>query len=127
MPPPVLKKHCKRCEKTYLTYEFDKDFCTDVCKHKHAYAEHFNIKDELTYSIGNCLYCGEESRKKYCNLHCEKAHQKEKRVENSITRIKNNDKPRKNGLSYEELNRRAEWKRVFDDGDYLYRNNRERI
>lgn len=131
MPRQVLKKMCKRCEKTFFTYENDKEFCTDICQHKKAYAEHFKVKDTpLTYKIKQCFHCGEDSRKKFCNLHCQKQHGKKQRAQAHNDRIKEGKetiRPKRKGISYEELNRRAEWKRVNEDYSWLYQKNRERI
>lgn len=125
MPQKVLNKVCQRCNKHFLTYEADKNFCTDECKFKKLYCQHFNVKDHnFDAKVKNCQHCGEISRFKFCNKHCANAYARKEYKKESIKKsCEDREKPKRKGISYEELNRRAEWKRLNDDESWLRRFN----
>lgn len=136
MAVPVFKKYCKRCEKSFLTHEQDKDFCNFDCENKFKYYAHFShLKDRKKASkVVSCANCGDEIfysgsfAPKFCNDQCIKSYEKKERIKESnkrptyIRSVKN-----KNAKSYEELNWIAEKKRVFDDSLSHYRIIKERI
>jgi len=131
MPPPVLKKSCKRCGKPFFTYENDLEFCNDDCRAKYDYSIKLNKPELLKVNSSNCAYCREpidlrgKCTQKFCNSLCRK------NFKNKESRDKRSKNPKPKGtgkkLSYEELNRRAEYNRVFDDHDWIYRQNRNKI
>lgn len=116
---------CERCEKHYLTYEEDKNFCTDQCKFKKLYCQQRNVKDvKLTKADKQCRNCGEWTKQVFCNKQCEYAHRRKEYQEKSIKKsCENREKSKKRRISFEELNCRAEWKRLNDDESWLKRFN----
>lgn len=117
MPPPLFKKQCKRCQKNYLTYEADKEFCNSLCESKHKYEEIFprNIPLQATK---NCAFCNQETLSKFCNLHCKKNYQKQQRTKNSAEVFLRDKDKNKKLLPYHVLNEMAERKRLYQDSWY---------
>lgn len=129
MPPPLLRKHCERCKKVFLTYESDKKFCTHTCEVKYTYCNHFNLKDRLKEATNTCCFCGEISRfPKFCSEICKKQHDKTERLKRSCENFlkEKKKKPRKKA-DFEASNLKAERARAFDDSYWRYRINREKI
>lgn len=134
MPIQVLKKCCERCGKAFFTYENDKNFCNSNCEAKFKYAQHFNIDEKLIEHDSVCAFCHEEihtkgrNKSKFCNKKCERGFLNQQSRQKTIDKsLKETDKQKKKSISYDELNRRAEWKRVNDDESWMYKRNRERI
>jgi len=131
MPPPTYKKSCPRCGKGFLTHDNTMEFCNQNCSAKHEYYKMYPHKDASPTREGKCTCCGAHLNIKgrgflmFCNEHCKRSYTN---AENrKKTTAKSSNKPRKKGLSYEELNRRAEYKRVFEDESWLYKRNHNRI
>jgi hypothetical protein len=128
MPPQVFNKICERCEKRYLTYEEDKNFCTDNCKFKKIYCEKRKIKDTpLTKADKQCKHCGEKTKTIFCNKQCQYAYDRLRSKQKTVKKsYENRDKSKRRRISFEELNRRSEWKRLNDDESWLKRFNASR-
>lgn len=136
MSPQTLKKNCKKCGKAFFTYEVDKIYCTSDCEAKFKYNEHFGYEDHHKLNETNCEQCGDllsvrgRIKMRFCNDMCKKQHAKEERAKISFKKsLEESGKPKKHGrrLPYEVLNKIAEKRRVFDDHEWMYRTNRERI
>jgi hypothetical protein len=125
----VLKKACGRCGKPFFTYELEKTFCTNTCEVRFKYDKHFQIKDYLKKNTNYCENCNEfldikgSVTMRFCDEHCKRQFDKKQRA------IASEGKPKqkKKGIPYEVLNMIEEKKRVFDDHDWLYKKNRDRI
>ena len=117
MAPQVLRKNCRRCEKTYHTYLEDMVYCNDGCRTKHEYEKRFGIVKDFGSNV--CSNCGLVigGTHKFCNKSCRYAYarsatevQRNIEANNKETVVKRN----KGAVSYEELNRRAEHNRLYD-------------
>lgn len=132
MAPQILKKNCGKCGKAFFTYETDKQYCTQMCEAQFKYNEHFGLKDKHKLNETNCEQCGDllqirgSVKMRFCDEYCKRQHGKEVRAKKSL---ETSDKPRKHGrlLPYNVLNKMAEKKRVFEDHDWMYRNNSNKI
>ena len=124
-----FSKICERCEKRYLTFESDKNFCTDTCKFKKLYCQKRKVKDiSLAKADKQCKNCGEPTKNKFCNTQCCDLYLRNQKAQERLKKsFIDLDKPKKKGLSYDELNRRAEWKRLNYDESWMYKNNRNKI
>ena len=131
MAPSLLNKYCKRCEKSFFTYDDSMVFCNHTCEVRYKYYEKFPNQDKSKIKEGNCHYCKEQiirrgvTHLKFCNEHCKKKFVNQENRKRSLGNPKTASKRKK--VSYEELNRRAEHKRVFEDHSWLYRHNRDKI
>ncbi len=119
MSPKLLKRVCPRCNKGFHTYTEEMQYCNTQCKVKHEYENMFNLARVL--AKGFCENCGIEiaaGKRVYCSHECRLLSQKADRHEEKLRSDANTPiatkKPRK-GMSYEELNRRAEYKRLYDE------------
>lgn len=124
MPISLLKQSCHHCGKSFFTYEQNMEFCNQSCEGKFKYNEAMGNEQPERVSI-SCSYCGEEvirttssvgrknTGKVYCNFQCRKNYTNEKRRADREQK-EPSEKP-KNRISYEELNRRAEIRRVMDE------------
>lgn len=115
MPIPKFNKLCERCGKNYLTYDKEKNFCNDDCKAKKLYCKKFKIKDRIReLQAKNCKYCGEPSKFTFCHKECKYAHERKERADARALKSREDFvKPKRKGISYAELNRRAEWNLVY--------------
>ena len=113
-----------------------KKFCNENCEKKYAYAIHFNKTEKLIEHSSTCLFCNEEIHtkgiisKKFCNRKCAREFLNQTRRQKTIDKSISKEpiiRPKKKGISYSELNRRAEWKRLNEDESWLYRSNRDKI
>lgn len=118
MPVPTWRRKCTRCGKGFLTYLEDMVYCNTDCKAKHAYEIQRNYKPK-EYNKHDCLSCGGglNGNRKFCDRICRNAYNRaEAQQERIVAANTREKKPRKKGgLSYEELNRRAEYKRLYDN------------
>lgn len=104
---------CINCKQRYELLKNFQIYCSDLCER--AYEE----KQENLYNQ-NCIECGKIFRKTQIDSHqkicyaCKEVRKKTKYYSEKKYAIEEwVKKERKKGLSFEELNRRAEWKRVF--------------
>jgi protein-arginine kinase activator protein McsA len=115
---------CPRCDKTFLQVKHYQIFCSDACE---------NYFDNLTLCIADqfynskCIQCNGDVRRtagqhRLCEA-CRRTNRKkyeieyyEKKKADSLI----NPKVRKKGPPLSELNRRAEYKRVFDDAGWRH-------
>jgi hypothetical protein len=127
------KKFCQRCGKGFLTYEDEMEFCNHDCWAKHEYYKRYPEKDICVTRQGKCLACGCSLVIKghrslmFCTDQCKRNHIKNEYTKKSIEKAKSTEKTKRRKVSYEELNRREEYKRVFEDDSWLYKRNRDRI
>ncbi len=133
MPPKLYHFRCKHCNKARQTYDASMQFCTSECQTKFKYYEAMcpisatvrgqkaRLKNHI---LKACACCGQEtSRRKFCSDSCHILHRAKLKRDATTARSKEKfleDKKRK-GVSFEELNRQAEWRRVFDDDSWLNR------
>jgi hypothetical protein len=125
----VLKKNCKRCNKSFLTREEDMIYCNTDCEMKNKYYAHLNKKDPIKKVQNLCAYCGDicTYQGKFCNKFCSKNFEIEKKTQRSKEDFLNEKKKPTHRLPYEVLNKMEEKKRVFEDSWWNYNRNRERI
>lgn len=120
-----MTKICKRCATVYKGSGY-KAHCTKGCFHKTEYANHFNLSPGPKKEIynHNCQQCGREfqnNRKvsKYCDFACShksKLVSPEEKIRRANEKWLKGEKLKpKTPKSYGQLNREAEWKRVWDD------------
>lgn len=119
MSKKVLLKICKRCSVNFNTYEPTLLYCNDNCRKKHIYEIHRGIEKKI--ESAPCVNCGrlinKNNHKFYCNKECRKNVTKaEMREEYNLN---NFYKPRKripkSAISYQELIKRSEYKRLYDN------------
>lgn len=118
MAPQVLRKCCVRCGKGFLTHSEELIYCNTTCEGLHKYEMNRKIKKK--YNKHFCLSCGGglNGVRKFCDRVCKNAYNKAETEQDRIIEAnKKEAKPsKKRGcLSYEELNRRSEYKRLYDD------------
>lgn len=110
----LRKKCCEWCNKSFMTYEENKIFCTDTCIAKKKYSELFYLKKPIQRSHP-CRECGDEILKngtEFCNHKCRQKYKYKNLPKKQKDPSKKNNRK---AISYDELNRREEYKRVFDD------------
>lgn len=118
----VLRKNCTHCGNVFLTHEIEMEFCNGNCEHRHGYNEYFGFegrKQVLEY----CTSCGEEVRtpqgnrgkNRFCNQQCRKVYDMRQRIVDSNCKQKKPNLGNPNKISYENLDKISEKKRVFDD------------
>lgn len=119
MPPQLLKKQCFRCNKTFYVYDNRICYCNADCKNKDAYYTKLGLTDPLDKRAvkNHCEICQEaiyHKKKQFCSIPCEK----EAKRRASIVKSNSTETKRLVGktVSYDELNRRSERKRVFGKG-----------
>lgn len=111
---------CPKCTKEFKPTKNYQIFCSEECENYHdTFLENFNSEKLKGY----CPGCGREVR--LTNYHSSsqchtcrysKIRKKVKEEQIQLSLKKNEEgKKRKKGLSLTELNRRAEYKRVFDE------------
>jgi hypothetical protein len=138
MAPSLLNKYCKRCEKSFFTYDDTMIFCNHTCEGRYKYFERYPKQDKSKIKEGNCYYCKEPIKRrgvahlKFCNEHCKKKfinqENRKRSLSNPKTALEGSlGNPKRKKVSYDELNRREEHKRVFEDHSWLYRHNRDKI
>jgi hypothetical protein len=125
MPTNLLKKTCPYCNRSFLTYEKEMNYCSSVCDGKFRYNERFGIKTEFKEKF--CLFCGEMNNKNFCNSKCSNAYEREKTTKRSKEQFVKEKSNNFNRLPYHVLNKIAERKRVMKDDKWLYTINRNRI
>lgn len=128
------RKQCCNCRQIYIGDGY-KDSCTRDCYFKKQYAEkmksqgitgkrHQLIVKKIYNSI--CPVCNEPFEYnskviKYCIFGCAKAVKsgrmisQEDKIKAANAKWLEPKKPRKKGKSFAQLNREAEWRRVWDD------------
>ncbi len=129
MPIRLYTFNCKHCNKSRNTYNPDMIFCTSECEGKFKYYETMapvskmvaNQKSRLKSNLlFTCEACGKEtSNKRFCSHACVALNRRKIGTDSTLAKTKEKflqEKKRK-GISFEELNRRAEWKRVFYDNE----------
>ncbi len=131
MAPRLYTFKCKHCNKSRNTYDPDMKFCTPECEGRFKYYETLcpisqtarSQRDRLKSNIlFPCEVCGKEtSQKRFCSFGCSNLHKNTTGRNETLERNKETflkEKQRK-GISFEELNRRSEWKRLYDDNEWL--------
>lgn len=117
MPLKPERKNCVHCLRSFLTYEKDKKFCSQDCLVKRAYKVHFGIAKE--YQEKFCKWCGVQiastNSKAFCDKVCKNKFQVHKRLSKNMNDMEWKEKKKGRKVSYEELNRREEYKRLYDD------------
>jgi len=129
MPIRLYTFKCKHCNKSRNTYNPEMIFCTSECEGKFKYYETMapvstmvaNQKARLKKNLlFPCEMCGKEtSSKRFCSHECQVLNRRKIGREEALSKTKEQflkEKKRKS-ISFEELNRRAEWKRVFYDNE----------
>lgn len=129
IPMRLYTFKCKHCNKSRNTYNPEMNFCTPECEGKFKYYEIMapvskmvaNQKSRLKSNIlFSCEVCGKEtSSKRFCSNECIALNRR--KIDRDATLAKTKEKfleaKKRKGISFEELNRRAEWKRVFYDNE----------
>jgi hypothetical protein len=121
-------KHCIECGSVITRKKLYTYTCSDECEKKNQ--EFFKMAyDRIESSLkATCKDCGKELRKsresrvKYGKCEDCKKHsqfQKNKQVKDYTSSFLNKKKAKP--ISFQELNRRAEWKRLYDNESWLNR------
>lgn len=118
MKSKVWTRDCVRCGKGFLTYLEDMIYCNSLCKGKHEYEKKLKVKTP-EFKKRPCPSCGMglKGNRNFCDKVCRNAFNRaEAQQEKTIAANLKEKKPRKKGgLSYKELNRREEYKRLYDN------------
>ena len=113
--------NCRRCNKTFFSFE-EMVFCNTDCESKWKYEEHFSKEHPKFEKRSTCQHCGEAVSsgtrgrgRIFCNHQCatlfRNSEGREQRIRESATKEKKKPK----GIPIPVLNRIAEKNRVFDD------------
>ena len=131
MPIRLYTFKCKHCNKSRNTYNPDMIFCTPECEGKFKYYETMapvskmvagqksRLKSTLLFP---CEACGKEtSNKRFCSHECIALNRRKIGREETLEKTKEKflEEKKRKGISFEELNRIAEWKRLHDDERWL--------
>ncbi len=118
MKNKILRKNCLRCVKNFLTYEEDKVYCNSDCESKAVYEKHFGCVKTFKDSVCECCGLRVKGSTKYCSKDCDNSIRRQKLAEKRELINKEENILGKSNLkkvSYTELNRRLEYKRLYDD------------
>ena len=106
-------------------------FCTSECEGKFKYYETMapvskmvagqksRLKSNLLFP---CEVCGKEtSKKRFCSHECIALNRRKIGTDATLAKTKEKflESKKRKGISFEELNRIAEWKRLHDDERWL--------
>lgn len=120
---PRKERNCPKCQNKFTIKKLYQIYCSETCE---VYGNKISKDLEDKKYTGICSQCHKTLRKRrigtpYTLQLCEECKKEKKRldyVEYSVQRnLKNNEggEKSKKGLSFEELNRRAEYRRVMDE------------
>lgn len=98
---------CHNCHVVFVKEQEAQQFCCDICKH--------NYEAEIT---GEKKFAISDEPKKYTDITELENRYKEKIKKANERWIKGLAKKMPKGLSFAEMSKRAEWRRVFIDKDW---------
>lgn len=116
MKAKTWRRDCIRCNKGFITVIEGMEYCNTSCACMHDYEKRFHIKKD--FGKGSCLTCGMglSGAKKYCDMVCRRGNESTDIRETRNKKANASEKkPRKSGISSAELNRRVEYKRLYED------------
>ncbi len=120
-----IQKQCPRCHTIYIGDGY-KHHCTKECYGKLVYEKQRGLKECKKKTIYEriCLTCNESfltNRKNThsCSFGCQNANRPDRNAQAKIAKANarwlEDNKPKTKGKSFDQLNKAAEWKRVWDD------------
>jgi hypothetical protein len=131
---PNIPKYCKECDRTYWSnFEYPSHRCINI-KEAHLEFKHFKKKETRPFKPKKpfldyiCKTCQAQfkSRRKgrvYCSPECRKKDELKMHIQTCNDKWMNPPPRKKPKYSLSQLNRMAEWKRVWGDESWLKRFN----